>query len=94
MYDEIAAILIGPGLLTRIGNSYGAVRIVRIQQRYGLKGRYDRLQEAGYLTDEETAKLLGVSPKTIAERRKRGLLNAARVNDRPEYRYERPVVRR
>ena len=63
---------------------------MRIQQRYGLKSRYDRLREAGYLTDEEMAKLLGVSPKTIAERRKRGLLKAAPVNDRPEYLYERP----
>jgi DNA-directed RNA polymerase specialized sigma24 family protein len=46
------------------------------------------------LTDEEMAKLLGVSAKTVAERRKRGLLKAARVNDRPEYLYERPVVPR
>jgi hypothetical protein len=62
---------------------------MRIQERYGLKSRYDRLREAGYLTDEEMAKLLGVSPKTVAERRKRGLLKAARVNDRPKYLYER-----
>lgn len=47
----------------------------------GLKSRYDRLREVGYLTDEELAKLLGVSPKTVAERRKRGLLL-----------YERPMV--
>jgi hypothetical protein len=62
---------------------------MRIQERYGLKSRYDRLREAGYLTDKEMAKLLGVSAKTVAERRKRGLLKAARVNDRPEYLYER-----
>jgi DNA invertase Pin-like site-specific DNA recombinase len=89
-YDEIATILNDRGLFTRVGNPYGPVRIMRIQQRYGLKSRYDRLREAGYLTDEEMAKHLGVSPKTVAERRKRGLLKAAPVNDRPEYLYERP----
>jgi hypothetical protein len=91
-YDEIATILNDRGLLTRLGNPYGPVRIMRIQERYGLKSRYDRLREAGHLTDEEMAKLLGVSPKTVAERRKRGLLKAVQVNDRPEYLYERPVV--
>jgi hypothetical protein len=64
---------------------------MRIQQRYTLGRRYDRLREAGYLTDEEMAKLLGVSAKTVGERRKRGLLKAAAFNDRPEYLYERPV---
>jgi hypothetical protein len=91
-YDEIAAILNDRGLRTRVGNPYAAVRIMRIQQRYGLKSRYDRLREAGYLADEEMAKLLGVSTKTVGERRKRGLLKAAAFNDRPEYLYERPVV--
>jgi hypothetical protein len=91
-YDEIAAILNDRGLRTRVGNPYGPVRIMRIQERYGLKSRYDWLREAGYLTDEEMAKLLGVSPKTVAERRKRRLLKAAQVNDRPEYLYQRPGV--
>ena len=66
---------------------------MRIEQRYGLKSRYDRLREAGYLTAEEMAELQHISPKTVAERRKRGLLKAAQVNDRPEYLYERPVFR-
>ena len=92
-YDEIATILNDRGLLTRVGNPYGPVRIMRIEQRYGLKSRYDRLREAGYLTAEEMAELQHISPKTVAERRKRGLLKAAQVNDRPEYLYERPVFR-
>lgn len=93
-YDEIATILNDRGLLTRVGNHYGPVRIMRIQQRYGLKSRYDRLREAGYLTDEELAEILKISTKIVAERRKRGLLQAARVNDRPEYLYKCPVVAR
>ena len=91
-YEEIAQIFNGRGLLTRVGNSYRPVRIQRIQERYHLKSRYDRLREAGYLTVEETAQLLGVSAKTVQERRKRGLLKSVRVNDNPEYLYERPKM--
>jgi DNA invertase Pin-like site-specific DNA recombinase len=91
-YEEIAQIFNGRGLLTRVGNSYRPVRIQRIQERYQLKSRYDRLREAGYLTVEETAQLLGVSAKTVQERRKRGLLKSVRVNDNPEYLYERPKM--
>jgi hypothetical protein len=91
-YEEIARIFNERGLLTRVGNSYQPVRIQRIQERYRLKSRNDRLREAGYLTVGETAQLLGVSAKTVQERRKRGLLKSVRVNDNPEYLYERPDV--
>ena len=91
-YEEIAQIFNERGLLTRVGNSYKPVRIQRIQERYRLKSRNDRLREAGYLTVGETAQLLGVSAKTVQERRKRGLLKSVRVNDNPEYLYERPDV--
>ena len=66
---------------------------MRAEWRYGLKSRYDRLREAGYLSDEDLGYILGVLPKTAAERRKRGLRKAVRVNDRPEYLYERPTAR-
>jgi hypothetical protein len=46
-YDEIATILNDRGLRTGVGNPYGPVRIMKIQQRYGLKSRYDRLREPG-----------------------------------------------
>ena len=90
--EEIAQIFNERGLLTRVGNSYKPVRIQRIQERYRLKSRYDRLREAGYLTVSETARLLGVSVKTVQERRRRELLNSVRGNDNPEYLYERPDV--
>ena len=89
-YEEIANIFNERGWKTRVGNSYKPVRIQRIQERYGLKSRYDRLCEAGHLTLDEVAKLLGITPNAVHERRKRGLLKAVRVNDRPEYLYERP----
>jgi len=38
--------------------------------------------------------LLGLAPRSVAERRKRGLLKAARINDRPEYLHEPPAKRR
>jgi Helix-turn-helix domain len=55
-----------------------------------MKSRYDRLREAGYLTVEEMAKLLGIAAKTVQERRKRGLLKGVRLNDLHEYLYEYP----
>jgi hypothetical protein len=91
-YEEIAQVFNERGLLTRVGNSYQPVRIQRIQERYHLKSRYARLRDAGYLTVDETARLLGVSAKTVQERRRRGLLESVRVNDNPEYLYERPDV--
>jgi len=67
---------------------------MKIEQKYGLKSRYDRLREAGYLTAEELGRLLGIAPRSVAEFRKRGQLKAARFNDRPEYLYEPPAKRR
>ena len=91
-YEEIAKIFNDRGWRTRVGNSYKPVRIMRIQERYGLKSRYDRLRKAGYLTLQEMAQALGISPKAVQERRKRGLLKSVRVNDNPEYLYERPAA--
>ena len=83
-YEEIAKIFNERGWKTRVGNSYKPVRIMRIQERYGLKSRYDRLRAAGYLTVEEMAPAVGISAKTVQERRMRGLLKVVRVNDRPD----------
>jgi Recombinase/Recombinase zinc beta ribbon domain len=91
-YQEIAKIFNDRGWQTRVGNSYKPVRIMRIQERYGLKSRYDRLREAGYLTVEEIAQALGIAAKTVQERRKRWLLRSVRLNDRPEYLYKSPAV--
>jgi hypothetical protein len=90
-YGEISTILNERGLRTRVGNSFAPARLMKIEQKYGLKSRYDRLREAGYLTAEELGRLLGLAPRTVAELRKRGLLKAARFNDRPEYLYEPPA---
>jgi hypothetical protein len=91
-YEEIAKIFNERGWKTRVGNSYKPVRIMRIQERYGLKSRYDRLRAAGYLTVEEMAPAVGISAKTVQERRMRGLLKGVRVNDRPDYLYEPPAA--
>ena len=91
---EISTILNQRGLRTRVGNSFGPVRIMKIQQQYGPKGRYDLLREAGCLTAEELPRHWGVTPRTVAERRKLGQLKAARLNDRPEYLHEPPAKRR
>jgi hypothetical protein len=91
-YEEIAKILNDRGWQTCVGNAYKPVRIMRIQERYGLRSRYDRRREAGYLTVEEMAPALGIAAETVQERRKRGLLKSVRLNDRPEYLYEFPTA--
>jgi DNA invertase Pin-like site-specific DNA recombinase len=91
-YEEIAAIFNERGWQTRVGNAYKPVRIQRIQERYGLKSRYDRLREAGYLTIGEIMQMLGISTKTVQKRREQGLLKAVRLNDRCEYLYEYPGI--
>src|SRR6266700_4149355 len=48
-YEEIAKIFNERGWKTPVGNSYKPVRIQRIQERYGLKSRFDRLRDDGYL---------------------------------------------
>jgi len=87
-YQDIADIFNARGLLTRVGNAYKAVRIMRIQQRYGLRSREERMAAKGFVTLEEMARLLGLSSKTVNERRKRGLLESVRINDCPEFMYK------
>jgi len=91
-YEEIAKIFNERGWKTPVGNSYKPVRIQRIQERYGLKSRFDRLRDDGYLIVEEMAQLLGISAKAVQERRERGLLKSVRLNDRHEYLYESPAA--
>ncbi len=55
----------------------------RIQERYGLKSRYDGVRETG--SDREIAQLLGISTETVHERAQTQALKGIRLNDRCEY---------
>ena len=64
--------------------------VARIRKAYHLKSRYDRLREAGKLTQEEMAQILKVTPVTVRIWRKHGLLQAYPYNDQNECLYEPP----
>ena len=50
-YQQIASILNERGLRSGEGKSFSVRIVARIQKRYGLMPRYDRLRKAGMLTE-------------------------------------------
>lgn len=89
-YGEIAAILNERGLRSGTGQPFTARYIARIQLRYGLKPRYDRLRDMGLLTVEEIAQALAVHPKTVKTWATYGMLRRHPYTDKPECLYEPP----
>jgi DNA invertase Pin-like site-specific DNA recombinase len=87
---QIARILNERGHVSGEGLPFHAIIVQRLQRDYGLKTRYDRLREAGKLTLEETAGLLGISTGTVKIWRRRGLLRAYAYSDKNECLYEPP----
>ena len=84
----VAAELNRLGLRSGMGCSFTAIMVWKIRRTYGLKTRYDRLREAGMLTQEEMARHLGVCPQTLQRWRALGLLRAHAYNDKNQYLYE------
>lgn len=87
---QIARILNERGHVSGEGLPFHALIVQRLRRDYELKTRYDRLREAGKLTLEETADLLGISTQTVKIWRRRGLLRAYDYNDKYECLYEHP----
>jgi len=87
---QIAGILNDRGLVSGEGLPFHAIRVRRLRRDYALKTRYDRLHEAGMLTLDEIADLLGVATQTVKIWRDRGLLRAHAYNDKNECLYEPP----
>lgn len=88
--DQIARILNHRGQVSGAGLAFHAIMVQRLRRDHGLKARYDRLREAGMLTVEEIAKILGVSTHTVKIWRRRGLLLAHAYNDKNACLYEHP----
>ena len=55
-----------------------------------LKSRYERLRERGFLTQEEIAEMLGITPDTVRTWARHGLLRAHSYTDRGQCLYEPP----
>jgi DNA invertase Pin-like site-specific DNA recombinase len=96
IYEEVAAILnaqgLRPGGSARPGRSdasFTAQRVAYIAREYGLRSRYERLRDHGYLTHEEAAVRLGVHEWTVEDWAKRGLIKRHAYNGH-WYLYELP----
>ena len=88
--DQIAVILNESGIVSGSNKPFNARMIAKIRNQYYLKPRYDRLREAGLLTVEEMATLLGTSVATVKQWGAHGLLRRHPYTEKNEYLYEHP----
>jgi DNA invertase Pin-like site-specific DNA recombinase len=84
----IAALLNAQGWRSGKGQPFTLRMINRLRRDYRLKSRFQRLREAGLLTQKEIAEQLGISATTVHDWRRSGLVKAIAYNDKCEYLYE------
>ena len=85
---ETAKRLNADGFKSGTGLLFNARLVARARRQYKLKSRYDRLREAGMLTQKEVALQLGIHPHTVHHWRKHGLVVGHPYNDKNECLYE------
>jgi DNA invertase Pin-like site-specific DNA recombinase len=76
------------GLRSGMGGAFTRLIVMKIRLNYGLKDRYDRLREAGMLSQEELARALGICTSTVRRWHAHGLLRAHAYNDKNQCLYE------
>jgi hypothetical protein len=76
------------GLRSGTGCAFTPLIVMHIRQNHCLKRRYDRLREAGMLTQDEMAAKLGVHVTTVHRWQAHGLLRAHAYNDKNQCLYE------
>lgn len=86
----IAEALNGSGRVSGTGQPFSADIVSRLRRRYGLRSRFDRLREAGLVTQTELAERFGVCPSTVLDWCRAGLLRGHVFNDKGEHLYEDP----
>ena len=89
-FSQIAETLNNAGFRSGKGQRFTSRYIARIQKRYSLRSRFDRLRTLGLLTLDEMATVLSVNPKTVKIWTAHGLLKAQAYTDKPEHLYEPP----
>ena len=67
-----------------------AQKVYKIRRAYGLKTRFEKLREQGFLTLAEIARRLHVAESTVKVWRRHGLLRALPFNDKNECLYQVP----
>lgn len=87
-FEEIADILNDSGFRSGKGQRFTSRYIARIQKRYALRSRFDRLRAGGMLTVDEMAAALNVNSKTVKIWAGYGLLKAHAYTNKPEQLYE------
>lgn len=85
---EIAKRLNADGFKSGTGLRFIGRLVARIRRHYKLKSRYDRLREAGMLTQKEIASQLEIHPCTVHDWRRHGLVVGHPYNDKNECLYE------
>jgi DNA invertase Pin-like site-specific DNA recombinase len=89
-HGQIAAILSHKGMHTVDGKPLTRLSIRYIQFAYGLVSRYDRLKNRGMLTMAEISRQLNISPTTVKNWNRAGLLKSHPYNDKNECLFEAP----
>lgn len=85
---EIVEQLNQRGLRSGTGCAFTMRIVARLRRVHKIASRYDRLRNAGMLTQEEIAEQLAVHPSTVRKWRNRGLLKSHAYNDKNECLYE------
>jgi DNA invertase Pin-like site-specific DNA recombinase len=89
----VAEILNKKGCHSGHGKAFTRQMIVDlVRANESIKSRYQRLREKGYLTQEEMAELLDVTPVTVRTWARHGLLRRHRYTDRGQSLYEPPGI--
>jgi hypothetical protein len=89
-YSQIATALNERSLCTGEGRVFTSRAVARVMRQYRLTPRYDRLRNAGMLTVDEVAAILGVSPQLVTIRNRHGLLRGHAYNDKNDCLFEHP----
>ncbi len=69
---------------------FNARIVARLCRDYGLKSRYQRLRERGFLSVSEMAEQLNVTPVMVGRWRRQGHLIGHQFSDKSQYLYEPP----
>jgi DNA invertase Pin-like site-specific DNA recombinase len=86
--QQIADMLNAQGLISGKGGAFKRMTVRNICQSYGLPSRFKRLRKKGLLTSQELQKALGVTSRTVAIWRRRGVLTGYAFDDRGGHLYE------
>jgi DNA invertase Pin-like site-specific DNA recombinase len=87
---ETVAILNQRGLRTGAGKPFTMSSLRWVQYARGAKSHKQHLQAAGLLTSKEMASKLGKSEGVVRKWRRKGILQACRCSDHPEWMYYPP----